>query len=81
MEKKEIILLVIGIAILIWIGKPEISLDPFSIKFLRWQNMLGLIFLTLSLAVFRSYSYKEGKKDAYKEINEIIEQELKNKNE
>lgn len=70
---KTTIFLLIGLAFIIWSGTPKMTLHPFSLHFETWRNMLGLLFLILSLSFFQMHHEKIGKEKALKIVKEVFE--------
>lgn len=69
---KTTITLIIGIILIIYIGKPSIQFNPFVFEMPNWKSSLGVVFLSISLVCFNLQS----KEDAKKEFLELLKNEI-----
>lgn len=77
MKTQTILTILISIVFLVWLGKPEIKLNPLSIKLNAWREMLAVIFLMLSLTMYKLQIKKEADKEALEYVNKRLKQEVK----
>lgn len=63
---KTIIWIIIMIAIMLYIAGLEISFKPFTIKFNNLINLLGMIFLILTMLCWDYIAFTRGYTEGYK---------------
>ena len=62
---ENVVLIILCLICLAYIGETVISFNPFSIKLLAWDKLLGFIFLILSLGFFKFYNTRTAYCDGY----------------
>lgn len=62
---ENVVLVILCLICFAYIGETVISFNPFSIKLLAWDRLLGLILLILSLGFFKFYNIRTAYCDGY----------------
>lgn len=70
---KEIISVVILIVVILFVGKTEITLHPFSIRMEQWMTVVGIALISIGVSLMCRDSHCEGfKKGAEQGAEEVI---------
>lgn len=62
---ENVVLVILCLICFAYIGETVISFNPFSIKLLAWDKLLGFILLILSLGFFKFYNTRISYYDGY----------------
>ena len=62
---ENIVLIILCLICFAYIGETVISFNPFSIKLLAWDKLVGFILLILSLGFFKFYNIRTAYCDGY----------------
>ena len=78
---KIVIFLAITIFAMLYVGGFKLTFSPFHIEIPFWKSVIGFIFLSISISFFGIDSTEQGRRQAYKEIRDKIEEIVKEKEE
>lgn len=67
MEKTLIIGSILLVLMFFYVGKTEISFNPFNIQIQCWWKGLGAVLIIIGVVLITSANLKEGYEDGYKE--------------
>ena len=62
---ENVVLVILCLICFAYIGETVISFNPFSIKLLAWDKLVGFILLILSLGFFKFYNIRTAYYDGY----------------
>ena len=63
----------------LFVGRTEISLNPFYIRMGGWMNVLGFIFIGIGFGQMNYDSHRRGREEGFKEAVEHVVQYAKEK--
>lgn len=73
---KIIISIIIVLFTLLWIGRLNITLHPFSITIPYWRMALGVLFFYIGFALLGSSTYMKGYEDGINDTTNAIQEEI-----
>lgn len=76
---KELIMIAAFVAVVLLVGRTEISFSPFYIRMEGWMNVVGYLLIGAGLGFLGYDSYRRGLEKGFEEGSEFVIQYAKEK--
>lgn len=76
---RELMMFAALVIAVLFVGRTEISLNPFYIRMDGWMNVLGFIFFGIGFGLMNYDSHRRGREEGFKEGVEHVVQYAKEK--
>ena len=76
---RELMMFAALVIAVLFVGRTEISLNPFYIRMNGWMNVLGYIFIGIGFGLMNYDLHRRGREEGFKECVEHVVQYAKEK--